>query len=132
MAGSRWPVPLGTPSASSALSPPASAPRRRTAPAGSTTCHGSAARSSNVCSTKGTGPAGRPVLAASGWNLLLGTLLLLRRGLRPVLMLLSVPTCTLIPGVLAPSLWLELYGGLVKNLAVIVLIFVGLVLENRR
>ncbi len=74
------------------------------------------------------------VLATSVLNLVLAVALALRRWLPMVLtlMLLSVIGYTLGLGMLAPEQWLELTGGLVKNLGLIVLILVVMVLENRR
>jgi uncharacterized protein YbjT (DUF2867 family) len=74
------------------------------------------------------------VLVTSSLNLLLAVALALRRwiNLVLVLMLLSVGGYTLGLGLLVPELWLDLTGGLVKNLGLMVLILVVLVLENRR
>ncbi|MEX0915230.1 MAG: SDR family oxidoreductase [Wenzhouxiangellaceae bacterium] len=74
------------------------------------------------------------VIGTSTLNLVLGLALALRMFLRPVLwlMLLSVLGYTLAIGVLAPAFWLEPTGGLVKNLAILVLIAVTLVVENPR
>ena len=74
------------------------------------------------------------VLATSGLNLLLAVALALRRWMSAVLglMLLSVLAYSLTLGILVPEQWLELTGGLVKNLGLIVLIALMLVLENRR
>lgn len=74
------------------------------------------------------------ILATSLWNLVLA--LLFAGGWRPrtvlALMLLSVLGYTLALGVLAPSLWLEPLGGLLKNLGLFVLLLVYGVLEDLR
>lgn len=74
------------------------------------------------------------VMATSILNLLLAGALVLRRWIQAVLMLmlLSVLAYTLGLGLLAPEQWLDLTGGLVKNLGLIVLILMVMVLENRR
>jgi len=53
-------------------------------------------------------------------------------GLVLRLMLVSVLAYTIGLGVLAPSQWLEMTGGLLKNLALIPLLAFMIVLENRR
>jgi len=80
-------------------------------------------------------PAQAPlVLATASLNLVLAVALLLRRrvGLVLGLMLLSVFAYTVGLGLLAPSQWLAMTGGLLKNLAVIPLLAIMIVLENRR
>lgn len=74
------------------------------------------------------------VLASSSLNLLLALALAMRRWLSRVLglMLLSVLAYTLALGTLAPEQWLDLTGGLLKNLGLIILIGFVMVLENRR
>lgn len=74
------------------------------------------------------------VLATSLWNLVLGLALLLRVVPRPVLwlMLLSVLAYTLGLGLMAPAMWLDLTGGLLKNLAVIIAVVLALILEDLR
>jgi uncharacterized protein YbjT (DUF2867 family) len=74
------------------------------------------------------------VLATSLWNLLLA--LLFAGGWRPrmvlALMLLSVLGYTLTLGLLAPLLWLEPLGGVLKNLGLLVLLLVYIALEEQR
>lgn len=74
------------------------------------------------------------VIATSTLNLVLGLALAFRILVRPVLwlMLLSVLGYTLAIGVLAPAFWLEPTGGLVRNLAILVLIAVTLAVEDPR
>ncbi|AKS41250.1 NAD-dependent epimerase/dehydratase family protein [Wenzhouxiangella marina] len=74
------------------------------------------------------------VLATSSINLLLGLALALRRAIVPVLalMLVSVLAYTIGLGVLVPAQWLDLTGGLLKNLGLVLLIAFMLVLEQRR
>lgn len=77
----------------------------------------------------------RPLVLATSWlNLVLALGLLLRLWLMPVLALMwvSVLAYTLGLGLLAPGLWLEPTGGLVKNLGLMLLIPMVMVLENRR
>ncbi|TVQ41308.1 MAG: SDR family oxidoreductase [Wenzhouxiangella sp.] len=74
------------------------------------------------------------VLSTAALNLALGIALLLRIWLARVLALMwiCVLAYSLGLGLLVPELWLEPIGGLVKNLALLVLIPVVMVLENRR
>lgn len=74
------------------------------------------------------------VLFTSSLNLALALALATRRWIKGVLslMLLSVLAYTLGLGLFAPEQWLAMTGGLVKNLAVLVLILFVMVLENRR
>lgn len=74
------------------------------------------------------------VAGTSTLDLLLGVLLLLRIQERTILwlMLLSTLAYTLLLGGLAPELWLDPLGGLLKNLAVLPLLLVYMVLRNPR
>lgn len=77
---------------------------------------------------------GSLVFLASGWNILLGAALLVRVWLRWVirLMLLSVVIYTLALSIYSPEAWLGLTGGLLKNLAILVLLPVFAILEEKR
>lgn len=74
------------------------------------------------------------VLLASAWNLLLGAMLLFRVWLTWVLrlMLLSVVGYTLALSIFLPEAWLEPTGGLLKNLAILVLLPIFAILEGKR
>ncbi len=74
------------------------------------------------------------VLATSSLNLILALALATRRWMNGVLLLMlaSVLGYTLGLGLFAPEQWLAMTGGLLKNLAVAMLILFMLVLENRR
>lgn len=74
------------------------------------------------------------VFVTSTLNLALGLALALRIFLRPVLwmMFLSVLGYTFSIGLMAPAFWLEPTGGLVKNLAILILIVVVLAMEDSR
>lgn len=77
---------------------------------------------------------GSVVLLASIWNLVLGAALLFRVWLRWVvrLMLVSVLIYTLSLSIYLPEAWLGLTGGLLKNLAILVLLPIFAILEERR
>lgn len=77
---------------------------------------------------------GSLVLLASSWNFVLGVALLLRVGLRWVLrlMLVSVVVYTLALTICMPETWLGLTGGLLKNLAILVLLPLAAILEEKR
>lgn len=62
----------------------------------------------------------------------LGLLLAWRPKSLAVLQLLAVGAYTLVFGIMAPALWLEPYGGLLKNIPVLILILVHLALAEER
>jgi uncharacterized membrane protein YphA (DoxX/SURF4 family) len=72
--------------------------------------------------------------AASVLDLVLGAWLLLGWRTRAAawLALVSVAAYTFVLGVFAPTLWLDLAGGLAKNLALIPALLVLLALSERR
>lgn len=67
-------------------------------------------------------------------DLLLGSALLLGRWTRPVILLMLISTLayTLILGAFAPGLWLDPFGGLLKNLPLIPALLIAWVLADRR
>ena len=73
-------------------------------------------------------------LATSWLDLLLGGAVLLSRWRRPalLLMLLSTLGYTIILGSLAPALWSDPFGGLLKNLPLIPALLIAWVLADRR
>ena len=86
-------------------------------------------------------PAGVPaafipalVVATSVLDLFVGAALLLRWQVRRigVLMLLMLSGYTLALGVLAPALWLEPFGGLIKNIPLLIAVLVMMALEEQR
>jgi len=86
-------------------------------------------------------PAGIPasvipslVLAASVLDLLVGTALLVRWRVRLAgeVMLLMLLGYTVILGILVPALWLEPFGGLIKNVPLMIAVLVMLAMEDQR
>jgi len=73
-------------------------------------------------------------VAASVLDLALGAVLLTGRAVRPALwlMLASVIAYTAVIGIRLPAAWLDPFGGLLKNLAIIPALLVMLVLADRR
>lgn len=74
------------------------------------------------------------VVATSVLDLLVGAALLLRWQMRRAgaLMLLMLLGYTAMLGVLAPALWLEPFGGLIKNIPLMIAVLVMLALEDQR
>lgn len=74
------------------------------------------------------------VLATSVLDLLVGAALLLSWQVRRagVLMLLMLLAYTALLGVLAPALWLEPFGGLIKNIPLMVAVLVMMAMEEQR
>ena len=74
------------------------------------------------------------VVATSVLDLFVGAALLLRWQVRRigVLMLLMLSGYTLALGVLAPALWLEPFGGLIKNIPLLIAVLVMMALEEQR
>lgn len=72
--------------------------------------------------------------ATSVLDLLLGSALLIGAWKRPVLLLMLASTLgyTVILGAMAPALWLDPFGGLVKNLPLIPAVLIAWVLADRR
>lgn len=86
-------------------------------------------------------PAGIPaafipalVMATSVLDLLAGAALLLRWQVRRIgaLMLLMLLAYTAMLGVLAPALWLEPFGGLIKNIPLMLAVLIMMALEEQR
>jgi uncharacterized protein YbjT (DUF2867 family) len=74
------------------------------------------------------------IIATALWNLALGLWLASRRYIRQVLWLMLATTLayTVLLTVVTPGMWLDLTGGLLKNLAVLVAVMLALVLEDNR
>jgi uncharacterized protein YbjT (DUF2867 family)/uncharacterized membrane protein YphA (DoxX/SURF4 family) len=94
------------------------------------------AESHDIVLTLGIEPrfAAPLVYGASAIDLALGLLLVLGRcvTLAGVLMIVSVLVYSITIGIALPQAWLEPFGGLLKNIALIPAIFIMLVLEGRK